>query len=154
MGIWQVMTARALNQVFRMNELHLVVTEKGIELLDAESKSIQESFDASCILRSLTHSDNRHLFGFVCRHPSVGNQLMCYTFEGNADGDEICCAINTAKVMQESKQEHEETVKHNEMVSELEEQSKLSEAAETPESPTTQVIVEESEDLYIEDELQ
>jgi len=147
-----VMTARALNQVFRMNELHLVVTEKGIELLDAETKSVQESFDASCILRSLTHSDNRHLFGFVARHASV-NQLMCYTFEGNADGDEICCAINTAKVMQESKQEHEETVKHNEMVSELEEQSKLSEAA--PESPTTQVIVEEeSEDLYIEDELQ
>ena len=32
------MTARALNQVFRMNELHLVVTEKGIELLDAETK--------------------------------------------------------------------------------------------------------------------
>jgi len=32
--IWQVMTARALHKMFRMNELHLIVSDKTLRLVD------------------------------------------------------------------------------------------------------------------------
>ena len=62
----------------------------------------RETFPVSSILKTKTHGDNPRLLGFVACHSSSG-ELMCYTFESNADGDDVCCAINTAIVMQQSK---------------------------------------------------
>ena len=36
--IWQVMTARALHKMFKMNELHLVVSDKNLRLVDPSSQ--------------------------------------------------------------------------------------------------------------------
>ena len=54
------------------------------------------------VLKTKTHVDNPRLLGFVARNSGTG-ELHCYTFESNADGDDVCCAINTAMVMRQSK---------------------------------------------------
>ena len=58
------------------------------------------TFPISCVLCTKTHADNCHLLGFI---GSGGNDLMCYVFESNADGNDVCCAINTANAMEQSK---------------------------------------------------
>jgi len=62
----------------------------------------RETFPAANVLRAKTLADNPRLLGFIARS-STSSEALCYTFESNADGDDVCCAINTARIMEQSK---------------------------------------------------
>ncbi|CAK8672737.1 unnamed protein product [Clavelina lepadiformis] len=136
--IWEVMAARALHKFFRMNEFHLVISNASLRLVDPTSQMTRVTFPISCVLCTKTHADNCHLLGFI---GSGGNDLMCYVFESNADGNDVCCAINTANAMEQSKVEYKETEKQQQIETDLKEQSRIitTMAVQAPE-PETQYL--------------
>ncbi|XP_078485781.1 DCC-interacting protein 13-alpha isoform X3 [Ciona intestinalis] len=133
--LWKVMSARAYYKMFRMNELHLVVSDQALSLVDPNTQLSRETFPISSVLCSKTQADNTRLLGFVVQHAQL-EQLMCYTFESNADGDDVCCALNTARVMQQSKLEHEENYKQKELEDELQTQSRMMRSLDGDEDTT------------------
>nr|CAB3222590.1 DCC-interacting protein 13-alpha-like [Phallusia mammillata] len=139
--ICHVMAARAYHKMFRMNELHLAISDCAVRLVDPATQFNRESFPASSVLRAKTLADNPRLLGFIVKQVNT-SQLMCYTFESNADGDDVCCAINTARVMEQSKIEHEENSKQRQIENDLEAQSRMIAASETkpPEAETQEEV--------------
>lgn len=95
--IRKVMAARALHNIFSMNELHLVVSNDTISLVDPATQLKREEFSVRNIIQASNHRENTRLFGFISRNMDK-ETCMCYAFESNSDGADICCAIATAQV--------------------------------------------------------
>uniref|UniRef100_A0A3Q1CVK7 PID domain-containing protein n=1 Tax=Amphiprion ocellaris TaxID=80972 RepID=A0A3Q1CVK7_AMPOC len=116
----QILAARAIHNIFRMTESHLLVT------CDCLNHSPQgKMFPLSSVVQCSSHQDNKRLFGFVL-HPAGGrgdSRAVCYIFESNNDGEKICDSIGLAK----------QIAFHSEM--DLEEQSRLIAASSRPGNP-------------------
>jgi DCC-interacting protein 13 alpha len=95
--IRQVMAARALNNVFKMSELQLVVSDNALRLFDHVTGAQRLEVSLEHISYWAVHSENKRLFGFITRNATAKEaKFICYVFECNSSGDEICHTLSTA----------------------------------------------------------
>uniref|UniRef100_A0A671XA36 DCC-interacting protein 13-alpha n=1 Tax=Sparus aurata TaxID=8175 RepID=A0A671XA36_SPAAU len=151
----QILAARAIHNIFRMTESHLLVTCDCLKLIDPQTQVTRLRFPLSTVLQCSSHQDNKRLFGFVLQ-PAGGrgdSRLVCYIFESNNDGEKICDSIGLAKQIafhsemdrkaDEKKKEQdkakekqqEELSKQRQIEKDLEEQSRLIAASSRPANP-------------------
>uniref|UniRef100_A0A672T0P5 BAR domain-containing protein n=1 Tax=Sinocyclocheilus grahami TaxID=75366 RepID=A0A672T0P5_SINGR len=113
----QILAARAIHNIFRMTESHLLVT----------ICCVIPQFPLSSVVLCTSHQENKRLFGFVLK--TAGGRVdgrpvtVCYVFESNNDGEKICDSVGLAK----------QIALHSEM--DLEEQSRLIAASSRPGQP-------------------
>ncbi|XP_018409375.1 PREDICTED: DCC-interacting protein 13-beta [Nanorana parkeri] len=95
----QVLAARAIHNIFRMTESHLMVTSKNIRLIDPQTQVTRISFDLENITQFAAHQENKRLVGFVVCTPeaSGGESLRAYILESNTEGEKICFSISLGK---------------------------------------------------------
>ncbi|MEE6480170.1 hypothetical protein FKM82_012479 [Ascaphus truei] len=85
----QVLAARAIHNIFRMTESHLMVTSKSIRLIDPQTQVTRISFDLENITQFAAHQENKRLVGFVVRVPEASGEesLRTYVLESNTEGE-------------------------------------------------------------------
>ncbi|KAI5607521.1 DCC-interacting protein 13-alpha [Silurus asotus] len=161
----QILAARAIHNIFRMTESHLLVTCDCLKLIDPQTQVTRLRFPLSSVVMCASHQENKRLFGFVL-HTAGGRVdgrpvTACYIFESNNDGEKICDSVGLAKqialhsemdrkanqkqreVEKEKEKQQEELSKQKQIEKDLEEQSRLIAASGRPNPPTTdgQVLV-------------
>ncbi|KAM9759260.1 DCC-interacting protein 13-alpha [Menidia menidia] len=147
----QILAARAIHNIFRMTESHLLVTCDCLKLIDPQTQVTRLRFPLSSVVQSSPHQDNKRLFGFVLQ--AAGARAVCYIFESNNDGEKICDSIGLAKqiafhsemdrkAVQKRREEdkakekqQEELSKQKQIEKDLEEQSRLIAASSRPPNP-------------------
>ncbi|KAM5170195.1 DCC-interacting protein 13-beta isoform 1-T2 [Mantella aurantiaca] len=105
----QVLAARAIHNIFRMTESHLMVTSKSIRLIDPQTQVTRISFELENITQFAAHQENKRLVGFVVCTPeaSGGESLSAYVLESNTEGEKICFAISLGKEIAAAEQDPE-----------------------------------------------
>ncbi|XP_003832600.1 DCC-interacting protein 13-beta isoform X1 [Pan paniscus] len=95
----QVLAARAIHNIFRMTESHLMITSQSLRLIDPQTQVSRANFELTSVTQFAAHQENKRLVGFVIRVPeSTGEEsLSTYIFESNSEGEKICYAINLGK---------------------------------------------------------
>uniref|UniRef100_A0A8C6C2A1 DCC-interacting protein 13-beta n=1 Tax=Monodon monoceros TaxID=40151 RepID=A0A8C6C2A1_MONMO len=95
----QVLAARAIHNIFRMTESHLMVTSQALRLIDPQTQVTRANFELTSVTQFAAHQENKRLVGFVVRMPEStgGESLSTYVFESNSEGEKICYAINLGK---------------------------------------------------------
>uniref|UniRef100_A0A674JAT0 DCC-interacting protein 13-alpha n=1 Tax=Terrapene triunguis TaxID=2587831 RepID=A0A674JAT0_9SAUR len=120
----QILAARAIHNIFRMTESHLLVSCDCLKLIDPQTQVTRLRFPLPSVVLYATHQENKRLFGFVLR--SSGGRVeshttsVCYIFESNNEGEKICDSVGLAK----------QIAFHAEL--DLEEQSRLIAASSRP----------------------
>ncbi|XP_076968016.1 DCC-interacting protein 13-beta isoform X4 [Tamandua tetradactyla] len=104
----QVLAARAIHNIFRMAESHLMVTSHMLRLIDPQTQVTRANFELTSVTQFAAHQENKRLVGFVIRIPeSTGEEsLSSYIFESNSEGEKICYAINLGKEIIEVQKAH------------------------------------------------
>ncbi|XP_014021488.2 DCC-interacting protein 13-alpha isoform X1 [Salmo salar] len=150
----QILAARAIHNIFRMTESHLLVTCECLKLIDPQTQVTRLRFPLSSMVLCAAHQENKRLFGFVLQTAEgrVDGQpiIVCYIFESNNDGEKICDSVGLAKQIAfhsemdrkatEKKKEQdkakekqqEELSKQKQIEKDLEEQSRLIAAFSRP----------------------
>ncbi|XP_027859359.1 DCC-interacting protein 13-alpha [Xiphophorus couchianus] len=148
----QILAARAIHNIFRMTESHLLVTCDCLKLIDPQTQVTRLRFPLSSVVQCASHQDNKRLFGFVLQAAGGrgDSRVICYIFESNNDGEKICDSIGLAKQIafhseMESKavekkkeqdkakeKQQEELNKQKQIEKDLEEQSRLIAASSRP----------------------
>ncbi|XP_038863079.1 DCC-interacting protein 13-alpha-like isoform X1 [Salvelinus namaycush] len=153
----QILAARAIHNIFRMTESHLLVTCECLKLIDPQTQVTRLRFPLSSVVVCSSHQENRRLFGFVLQTAEGrvdGRPVtVCYIFESNNDGEKICDSVGLAKQIAfhsemdrkatEKKEEQdkakekqqEELSKQKQIEKDLEEQSRLIAASSRPTPP-------------------
>ncbi|XP_068451974.1 DCC-interacting protein 13-alpha [Clinocottus analis] len=148
----QILAARAIHNIFKMTESHLLVTCDCLKLIDPQTQVTRLRFPITSVLQCSSHQDNKRLFGFVLQ--AAGGRgdarAVCYIFESNNDGEKICDSVGLAKQIAfhsemdrkavEKRKEHdkakekqqEELSKQKQIEKDLEEQSRLIAASSRP----------------------
>ncbi|CAH2277503.1 DCC-interacting 13-beta [Pelobates cultripes] len=95
----QVLAARAIHNIFRMTESHLMVTSNNIRLIDPQTQVTRISFDLENITQFAAHQENKRLFGFVVCVPEASGEdsLSAYVLECNTEGEKISYAFSLGK---------------------------------------------------------
>uniref|UniRef100_A0A9J7ZHA8 DCC-interacting protein 13-alpha n=1 Tax=Cyprinus carpio carpio TaxID=630221 RepID=A0A9J7ZHA8_CYPCA len=97
----QILAARAIHNIFRMTESHLLVTCESLKLIDPQTQVTRLRFPLSSVVLCASHQENKRLFGFVLK--TAGGRedgrpvTVCYVFESNNDGEKICDSVGLAK---------------------------------------------------------
>ncbi|XP_064823019.1 DCC-interacting protein 13-alpha isoform X2 [Oncorhynchus masou masou] len=150
----QILAARAIHNIFRMTESHLLVTCDCLKLIDPQTQVTRLRFPLSSVVVCSSHQENKRLFGFVLQTAEGrvdGRPVtVCYIFESNNDGEKICDSVGLAKQIAfhsemdrkatEKKEEQdkakekqqEELSKQKQIEKDLEEQSRLIAASSRP----------------------
>uniref|UniRef100_A0A8C2WGS3 DCC-interacting protein 13-alpha n=1 Tax=Cyclopterus lumpus TaxID=8103 RepID=A0A8C2WGS3_CYCLU len=148
----QILAARAIHNIFRMTESHLLVTCDCLKLIDPQTQVTRLRFPITSVLQCSSHQDNKRLFGFVLQAAGGrgDSRTVCYIFESNNDGEKICDSVGLAKQIAfhsemdrqavEKRKEHdkakekqqEELSKQKQIEKDLEEQSRLIAASSRP----------------------
>ncbi|XP_050995649.1 DCC-interacting protein 13-beta isoform X2 [Acomys russatus] len=104
----QVLAARAIHNIFRTTESHLMVTSQTLRLIDPQTQVSRACFELTSVTQFAAHQENKRLVGFVIRVPeSTGEEsLSTYIFESNSEGEKICYAINLGKEIIEVQKAH------------------------------------------------
>uniref|UniRef100_A0A668RVA7 PID domain-containing protein n=1 Tax=Oreochromis aureus TaxID=47969 RepID=A0A668RVA7_OREAU len=151
----QILAARAIHNIFRMTESHLLVTCDCLKLIDPQTQVTRLRFPLSTVVQCSSHQDNKRLFGFVLQTASGrgDSRVVCYIFESNNDGEKICDSVGLAKqialhsemdrkAVEKKKEEDkakekqkEELSKQRQIEKDLEEQSRLIAASSRPANP-------------------
>ncbi|KAM5231492.1 DCC-interacting protein 13-alpha isoform 2-T3 [Hipposideros larvatus] len=120
----QILAARAIHNIFRMTESHLLVTCDCLKLIDPQTQVTRLTFPLPSVVLYATHLENKRLFGFVLRTSGGRSESnlssVCYIFESNNEGEKICDSVGLAK----------QIALHAEL--DLEEQSRLIAASSRP----------------------
>ncbi|XP_008108803.2 DCC-interacting protein 13-beta isoform X2 [Anolis carolinensis] len=105
----QVLAARAIHNIFRMAESHLLVTSNDLKLIDPQTQVTRANFDLANVTQFAAHQENKRLIGFVvCVSESPGEDSMStYVFESNTEGEKICYAISLGKEILEARKDPE-----------------------------------------------
>nr|XP_056703524.1 DCC-interacting protein 13-beta [Euleptes europaea] len=105
----QVLAARAIHNIFRMTESHLLVTSYDLKLIDPQTQVTRTSFELASVTQFAAHQDNKRLLGFVvCDAESPGeNSKSAYVFESNTEAEKICYAIGLGKEIIEARKDPE-----------------------------------------------
>ncbi|XP_007946428.1 DCC-interacting protein 13-beta [Orycteropus afer afer] len=95
----QVLAARAIHNIFRTTESHLMVTSQSLRLIDPQTQVTRANFELTSVTQFAAHQENKRLVGFVVRVPEATGEesLSTYIFESNSEGEKICYAINLGK---------------------------------------------------------
>uniref|UniRef100_A0A8C7IST7 DCC-interacting protein 13-alpha n=1 Tax=Oncorhynchus kisutch TaxID=8019 RepID=A0A8C7IST7_ONCKI len=153
----QILASRAIHNIFRMTESHLLVTCDCLKLIDPQTQVTRLRFPLSSVVVCSSHQENKRLFGFVLQTAEGrvdGRPVtVCYIFESNNDGEKICDSVGLAKQIAfhsemdrkatEKKEEQdkakekqqEELSKQKQIEKDLEEQSRLIAASSRPTPP-------------------
>ncbi|KAK2866902.1 hypothetical protein Q8A67_025019 [Cirrhinus molitorella] len=109
----QVLAARAIHNIFKTTESHLMVTSSCIRLIDPQTQVTKISFQLKDVTQFAAHQENSRLMGFVLQgsdwidggedQPS----FSVFVFESNTEGEKICYTINLAKEISEAKKNPE-----------------------------------------------
>lgn len=153
----QILAARAIHNIFRMTESHLLVTCECLKLIDPQTQVTRLRFPLSSVVLCASHQENKRLFGFVLQ--TAGGRAdgqpvtVCYIFESNNDGEKICDSIGLAKQIalhsemdrkasqkqreldKAKEKQQEELHKQKQIEKDLEEQSRLIAASSRPNQP-------------------
>uniref|UniRef100_A0A452V0M6 Adaptor protein, phosphotyrosine interacting with PH domain and leucine zipper 1 n=1 Tax=Ursus maritimus TaxID=29073 RepID=A0A452V0M6_URSMA len=112
----QILAARAIHNIFRMTESHLLVSCDCLKLIDPQTQVTRLTFPLPSVVLYATHQENKRLFGFVLRTSGGRSESnlssVCYIFESNNEGEKV----------------HD----FSKCVSDLEEQSRLIAASSRP----------------------
>uniref|UniRef100_A0A8C6Q7M7 Adaptor protein, phosphotyrosine interacting with PH domain and leucine zipper 2 n=1 Tax=Nothobranchius furzeri TaxID=105023 RepID=A0A8C6Q7M7_NOTFU len=110
----QVLAARAIHNIFKTTESHLLVTSSSIRLIEPQTQVTRISFQLEEVCQFAAHQENGRLMGFVVegRDWSDGNEegepsFSTFVFESNTEGEKICYTINLAKEITEAKKDPE-----------------------------------------------
>ncbi|XP_056271765.1 DCC-interacting protein 13-beta [Pseudoliparis swirei] len=110
----QVLAARAIHNIFRTTESHLMVTSSSLRLIDPQTQVTRISFQLGEVVQFAAHQENGRLMGFVVegRDWSDGEEegepsFSAFVFESNTEGEKICYTINLAKDITEAKKDPE-----------------------------------------------
>ncbi|XP_038243728.1 DCC-interacting protein 13-beta isoform X4 [Dermochelys coriacea] len=105
----QVLAARAIHNIFRTTESHLMVTTKSLRLIDPQTQVTRTTFELASVTQFAAHQDNKRLIGFVVRvTESLGEESMSANiFESNTEGEKICYAISLGKEIIEAQKDPE-----------------------------------------------
>ncbi|XP_073732520.1 DCC-interacting protein 13-alpha [Misgurnus anguillicaudatus] len=153
----QILAARAIHNIFRMTESHLLVTCDSLKLIDPQTQVTRLRFPLSSVVLCATHQENKRLFGFVLQTAGGGVDgravTVCYVFESNNDGEKICDSVGLAKQIalqsemdrkatqkerdmnKVKEKQKEELSKQKQIEKDLEEQSRLIAASSRPNPP-------------------
>uniref|UniRef100_A0A3B3ZD47 DCC-interacting protein 13-beta n=1 Tax=Periophthalmus magnuspinnatus TaxID=409849 RepID=A0A3B3ZD47_9GOBI len=108
----QVLAARAIHNIFRTTESHLMVTSNDIRLIDPQTQV--NKITLGDVTQFAAHQENGRLMGFVVegRDWSEGEEegqpaFSAYIFESNTEGEKVCYTINLAKDITEAKKDPE-----------------------------------------------
>ncbi|XP_013876725.1 DCC-interacting protein 13-beta [Austrofundulus limnaeus] len=114
----QVLAARAIHNIFRTTESHLMVTSSSLSLIDPQTQVTRISFQLDEVCQFAAHQENGRLMGFVVegRDWSDGNEegepsFSAFVFESNTEGEKICYTINLSKEITEAKKDPEALAK-------------------------------------------
>nr|XP_033781773.1 DCC-interacting protein 13-alpha isoform X2 [Geotrypetes seraphini] len=125
----QILAARAIHNIFRMTESHLVVTCDCLKLIDPQTQVTRLRFPLPNVVLYATHQENKRLFGFVLR--TAGGRIegrpssVCYIFESNNEGEKICDSVGLAKqIALHAELDHRASEKQKEMDKVKEKQQK------------------------------
>ncbi|XP_043107670.1 DCC-interacting protein 13-alpha isoform X1 [Puntigrus tetrazona] len=153
----QILAARAIHNIFRMTESHLLVTCECLKLIDPQTQVTRLRFPLSSVVLCASHQENKRLFGFVLK--TAGGRVdgrpvtVCYVFESNNDGEKICDSVGLAKQIalhsemdrkatrkqreldKAKEKQQEELHKQKQIEKDLEEQSRLIAASSRPGQP-------------------
>ncbi|XP_071960303.1 DCC-interacting protein 13-alpha-like isoform X2 [Antedon mediterranea] len=98
--IRQIMAARAIHNVFRMSESHMIITSERVRLLDMTSHAIKADFDLRDISFWASHQENKRLFAFITRAKFSKvrghHKYTCYVFESDISSENICKSLSDA----------------------------------------------------------
>ncbi|XP_012496320.1 PREDICTED: DCC-interacting protein 13-alpha [Propithecus coquereli] len=87
----QILAARAIHNIFRMTESHLLVTCDCLKLIDPQTQVTRLTFPLPYVVLYATHQENKRLFGFVLRTSGGRSESnlssVCYIFESNNEGE-------------------------------------------------------------------
>nr|XP_025034690.1 DCC-interacting protein 13-beta isoform X2 [Pelodiscus sinensis] len=105
----QVLAARAIHNIFRTTESHLMVTSKSLRLIDPQTQVTRTTFELASVTQFAAHQDNKRLIGFVVRvTESLGEEsISANIFESNTEGEKICYAISLGKEIIEAQKDPE-----------------------------------------------
>lgn len=133
--IRSVMAARAKHNVFKLNELNLIVNSESLSLFalptspkkeDEKLSSLSSEellrarFDLGDLAFWSSHMDNQRLFGFIVKETSQSLKFICLCFESDIDSTKICESINRATqlafqlLIDDNKVEHFKKMKQTE----------------------------------------
>ncbi|KAJ8269798.1 hypothetical protein COCON_G00124050, partial [Conger conger] len=99
----QVLAARAIHNIFRTADAHLLVTSSCLRLIDPQTQVTRISFQLQDVTQFSAHQENGRLLGFVVGGPDSGEEeegsesFRAFIFESNTDGEKICYTIGLAK---------------------------------------------------------
>ncbi|KAM7397001.1 hypothetical protein PAMP_020000 [Pampus punctatissimus] len=110
----QVLAARAIHNIFRTTESHLMVTSSSLRLIDPQTQVTRISFQLGEVCQFAAHQENGRLMGFVVEGIdwSDGDEggepsFSAFIFESNTEGEKICYTISLAKDITEAKKDPE-----------------------------------------------
>uniref|UniRef100_A0A8C1JDW9 DCC-interacting protein 13-beta n=1 Tax=Cyprinus carpio TaxID=7962 RepID=A0A8C1JDW9_CYPCA len=111
----QVLAARAIHNIFKTSESHLMVTSTCIRLIDPQTQvtKISVSFQLKDVTQFAAHQENSRLMGFVLQGSdwSDGGEdqpsFSVFAFESNTEGEKICYTINLGKEISLAKKDPE-----------------------------------------------
>ncbi|TSK13490.1 DCC-interacting protein 13-alpha [Bagarius yarrelli] len=106
----QVLAARAIHNIFKTSESHMMVTSSCLRLIDPQTQVTKISFQLRDISQFAAHKENSRLMGFVVegRDWSEGEEegkssFSAFVFESNTEGEKICYTINIGKEITQAK---------------------------------------------------
>ncbi|KAL6474611.1 hypothetical protein MHYP_G00181720 [Metynnis hypsauchen] len=110
----QVLAARAIHNIFKTSESHLMVTSNCLRLIDPQTQVTKISFQLKDVTQFAAHQENSRLMGFVVEGTdwSEGAEegqpsFSAFIFESNTEGEKICYTINVGKEITEAKKDPE-----------------------------------------------
>ncbi|XP_077373499.1 DCC-interacting protein 13-beta isoform X1 [Festucalex cinctus] len=114
----QVLAARAIHNIFRTTESHLMVTSSKLRLIDPQTQVTRISFQLGEVCQFAAHQENSRLMGLVVegRAWSGGGgggdddeggepSFTAFVFESNTEGEKICYTMSLAKDITEAKKD-------------------------------------------------
>uniref|UniRef100_A0A803WB85 Adaptor protein, phosphotyrosine interacting with PH domain and leucine zipper 1 n=1 Tax=Ficedula albicollis TaxID=59894 RepID=A0A803WB85_FICAL len=128
----QILAARAIHNVFRMTESHLLVTCDCLKLIDPQTQVTRLRFPLPNVVLYATHQENKRLFGFVLR--TSGGRVesrqtsICYIFESNNEGEKVLdrkASEKQKEIDRVKEKQQKELNKQKQIEKDLEEQSRL-----------------------------
>uniref|UniRef100_A0A671K5D5 DCC-interacting protein 13-beta-like n=1 Tax=Sinocyclocheilus anshuiensis TaxID=1608454 RepID=A0A671K5D5_9TELE len=106
----QVLAARAIHNIFKTTESHLLVTSSCIRLIEPQTQVTKISFQLKNVTQFAAHQENSRLMGFVLQGSDGGEDqpsFSVFVFESNTEGEKICYTINLGKEISEAKKDPE-----------------------------------------------
>uniref|UniRef100_A0A3P9MIL6 Adaptor protein, phosphotyrosine interaction, PH domain and leucine zipper containing 2 n=1 Tax=Oryzias latipes TaxID=8090 RepID=A0A3P9MIL6_ORYLA len=105
----QVLAARAIHNIFRTTESHLMITSSSLRLIDPQTQVTRISFQLEEVCQFAAHQENGRLMGFVVEGIdwSDGNgegepSFSAFVFESNTEGEKVSPPIRRARGLKET----------------------------------------------------